>query len=104
MSLGVMGTTMQPQGHLQVLARILDHGQNPQAACDGPRFRWIEGLQVGVEDGFPPDTVEELRRLGHEIVSVGDYSAFGACQAIWRLDDGYLAVSDPRKDGQAVGF
>ena len=104
MSFGVMGTTMQPQGHVQVLARIADHGQNPQAACDGPRFRWMQGMQVAVEDGFPPVTVDELRGRGHEIVSVSDYSAFGACQAIWRLDDGYLAVSDPRKDGQAVGF
>jgi len=104
MSFGVMGTTMQPQGHVQVLARIADHGQNPQAACDGPRFRWVQGMQVAVEDGFPPATIDELRRLGHEIVSVGDYSAFGACQAIWRIEDGYLAVSDPRKDGQAVGF
>jgi gamma-glutamyltranspeptidase/glutathione hydrolase len=104
MSYGVMGTTMQPQGHVQVLARVADHGQNPQAACDGPRFRWAQGLQVGLEDSFPSETVDELRGRGHEIVSVGDYSAFGACQAIWRLDDGYLAVSDPRKDGQAVGF
>ena len=104
MSFGVMGTTMQPQGHVQVLARIADHGQNPQAACDGPRFRWVQGMHVAVEDGFPPATVDELRGRGHQIVSVDDYSAFGACQAIWRLEDGYLAVSDPRKDGQAVGF
>ncbi len=61
-------------------------------------------MQVAVEDGFPPATVDELRGRGHQIVSVDDYSAFGACQAIWRLEDGYLAVSDPRKDGQAVGF
>lgn len=104
MSFGVMGTTMQPQGHVQVLTRIADHGQNPQAACDGPRFRWVQGLQVAVEEDFPADTVDGLRRRGHEMVNVGDYSAFGACQAIWHLDDGYLAVSDPRRDGQAVGF
>jgi gamma-glutamyltranspeptidase/glutathione hydrolase len=104
MSFGVMGTTMQPQGHVQVLARIADHGQNPQAACDGPRFRGVEGLQVGLEDSFPSATVDELRGRGHDVVSVGDYSAFGACQAIWKLADGYLSVSDPRRDGQAVGF
>ncbi|MDT5245715.1 MAG: hypothetical protein QOD36_3091, partial [Mycobacterium sp.] len=23
---------------------------------------------------------------------------------IWRLDDGYLAASDPRRDGQAAGL
>ena len=46
MSFGVMGGPMQPQGHLQVVSRIVDYGQNPQSACDGPRFRWAHGLQV----------------------------------------------------------
>ena len=53
MSFGVMGGTMQPQGHVQLVVRIADYGQNPQAACDGPRFRWLHGMQVSVEDGFP---------------------------------------------------
>jgi gamma-glutamyltranspeptidase / glutathione hydrolase len=104
MSFGVMGGTMQPQGHVQVMVRIADHGQNPQAACDGPRFRWLQGMQVSLEDGFPRATVDELRRRGHDLVAVDDYNQFGSCQAIWRLPDGYLAASDPRRDGQAAGF
>jgi gamma-glutamyltranspeptidase/glutathione hydrolase len=104
MSFGVMGGTMQPQGHVQVMVRIADHGQNPQAACDGPRFRWVQGTQISCEKGFPPSTLDELRRRGHDLIAVDDYNQFGSCQAIWRLDDGYLAVSDPRRDGQAAGF
>ena len=104
MSFGVMGGTMQPQGHVQVMVRIADYGQNPQAACDGPRFRWLEGMQVSLEAGFSPATVEGLRERGHELVTVDDYNQFGSCQAIWRLDDGYLAASDPRRDGQAAAF
>lgn len=104
MSFGVMGGTMQPQGHVQVVARIADHGQNPQAACDGPRFRWVQGNQIACEAGFPLETLDELRRRGHHLVAVDDYNQFGSCQAIWRLDGGYLAVSDPRRDGQAAGF
>ncbi|WP_407687209.1 gamma-glutamyltransferase family protein [Mycobacterium sp. HUMS_1102779] len=104
MSFGVMGGTMQPQGHVQVIVRIADHGQNPQAACDGPRFRWVDGMQVSCERGFPPATLDELRRRGHDLVTVGDYNQFGSCQAIWRLGGGYLAASDPRRDGQAAGF
>jgi gamma-glutamyltranspeptidase/glutathione hydrolase len=104
MSFGVMGGPMQPQGHVQVVSRIVDHCQNPQAACDGPRFRWVQGLQVCCEPGFPPSTLNELARRGHQLATSADYNQFGSCQAIWRLDDGYLAVSDPRRDGQAVGF
>jgi gamma-glutamyltranspeptidase / glutathione hydrolase len=104
MSFGVMGGPMQPQGHVQVVTRIVDHGQNPQAACDGPRFRWVQGLQVCCEKGFSPSTLDELLRRGHELVTTDDYNQFGSCQAIWRLDDGYLAVSDPRRDGQAAAF
>ena len=66
MSFGVMGGTMQPQGHVQVVVRIADYGQNPQTACDGPRFRWLEGLEVSVEEGgFPPTTLDGLRERGH---------------------------------------
>ena len=104
MSFGVMGGRMQPQGHVQVVARIVDHGQNPQAACDGPRFLWTQGLEVCCERGFPPSTLDELTRRGHQLVIADDHGQFGSCQAIWRLDDGYLAVSDPRRDGQAAGF
>jgi len=38
------------------------------------------------------------------LITVDDYMAFGSCQAIWQLDGGYLAASDPRRDGQAAGF
>lgn len=104
LSFGVMGGQMQPQGHVQVLVRIADYGQNPQTACDGPRFRWVQGQQVCCEKGFPPATLDGLRGRGHELVPVNDYDQFGSCQAIWRLDDGYVAASDPRRDGQAVAF
>ena len=105
MSFGVMGGSMQPQGHLQVMVRIADYGQNPQAACDGPRFRIVQGMDVNVEGGFAPATLEELAKRGHRIVELKEgYMDFGSAQMIWKLDGGYLAASDPRRDGQAVGF
>jgi gamma-glutamyltranspeptidase / glutathione hydrolase len=104
MSFGVMGGTMQPQGHAQVMVRIADYGQSPQAACDGPRFRVLQGLDVSVEDNMPSASLEELKRRGHRIVTVDDYNQFGCGQMIWKLDGGYFTASDPRRDGQAVGF
>jgi gamma-glutamyltranspeptidase/glutathione hydrolase len=105
MSFGVMGGTMQPQGHAQVMVRIADYGQSPQAACDGPRFRFVQGMDVSVEEGrFPAATLEGLQSRGHRIVNVDDYNQFGSAQLIWKLDGGYFVASDPRRDGQAVGF
>ncbi len=104
MSFGVMGGTMQPQGHAQVMVRIADYEQSPQAACDGPRYRVVQGMDVCVEDGFAPAVLEELQRRGHHIVPMGDENQFGCGQLIWKLDGGYYAASDPRRDGQAVGY
>ena len=109
MSFGVMGANMQPQGHVQTLVRMIDHGQNPQTACDAPRWRVNTGLDINVEAAMDPATVAGLRALGHHIGVIDDpYQDFGAGQFIWRLGDpgaeGYVAASDPRRDGQAVGF
>jgi gamma-glutamyltranspeptidase/glutathione hydrolase len=105
MSFGLMGGTMQPQGHTQVIVRIADYGQNPQAAMDGPRFRFVQGLDVSVEEGrFAPATLAELQNRGHRIVTIDDYNQFGSSQMIWKLEGGYVAASDPRRDGQAVGY
>jgi gamma-glutamyltranspeptidase / glutathione hydrolase len=108
MSFGVMGGDMQPQGHLQTVVRMLDYRQQPQAACDAPRWRWNGGI-LNNEQGFDPATTQGLRELGHRIEPFADsYQDYGAGQFIWRLGDtrveGYAAASDPRRDGQAVGF
>jgi gamma-glutamyltranspeptidase/glutathione hydrolase len=105
MSFGVMGGSMQPQGHAQVMVRLADYGQNPQACCDGPRYRVVEGLRVNVEPGFPKETLGELERRGHQLEELAQgYLDFGSAQLIYKLEDGFLGASDPRRDGQAVGF
>jgi gamma-glutamyltranspeptidase/glutathione hydrolase len=109
MSFGVMGANMQPQGHMQTLVRMLDYRQNPQAACDAPRWRYNEGLALNVEASMAAATVQGLSERGHSITTLSDsYQDFGAGQFIWRMGDpsvqGYLAASDARRDGQAVGF
>jgi gamma-glutamyltranspeptidase / glutathione hydrolase len=100
---------MQPQGHVQTLVRMLCHGQNPQAACDAPRWRFNQGLEINAERHWPAATLDGLQSLGHRIVGLDDsYMDFGAGQFIWRLGDpaveGYVAASDARRDGQAAGF
>ncbi len=109
MSFGVMGANMQPQGHMQTLIRMLDYGQHPQAACDAPRWRYNAGLEINVEAGMDPTTVQGLAARGHRMEIIQDsYQDFGAGQFIWRLGDpaveGYVAASDARRDGQAAAY
>jgi gamma-glutamyltranspeptidase/glutathione hydrolase len=109
MSYGVMGGNMQPQGHMQTLVRMLDYGQNPQAACDAPRWRFNTGLELNVEAAMAPATIEGLAARGHQLDVINDsYQDFGAGQFIWRAGDpkveGYVVASDPRRDGLAAGF
>jgi gamma-glutamyltranspeptidase/glutathione hydrolase len=105
MSFGLMGGTMQPQGHTQLMVRMIDYGQSPQTAIDGPRFRIMTGLDVNLERGFPPATVSELARRGHKLVELpAGYMDFGNAQIALRVDGGYVAASDPRRDSLAVGF
>jgi gamma-glutamyltranspeptidase / glutathione hydrolase len=106
MSFGVMGGHMQPQGHAQMVIRMIDYQQNPQAASDAPRWIVNPDFSIGLESGFNPQTVEALAKRGHKIAAAEAVNfAFGGAQLIWRSgDDGYVAGSDHRKDGLAVGY
>jgi gamma-glutamyltranspeptidase/glutathione hydrolase len=104
MAFGVMGGFMQPQGHLQVASRFIDFSLNPQSALDGPRWQVTTGKRVLIEPGFAPEVYEELKHRGHELVPEPRTISFGSGQAILRLKDCYAGASDPRHDGQAVGF
>ncbi len=102
---GVMGGEMQPQGHLQVVSAVVDHGLHPQAALDAPRWRVDRDWSVRVEPAVPESIVEGLRKRGHAVTVSGDPADFGRGQIILRRADGtYVAGSEPRADGQAVGF
>jgi gamma-glutamyltranspeptidase/glutathione hydrolase len=104
MSFGVMGGHMQPQGHVQMVTRIFDYGQNPQAASDAPRWYVEKDASLSLEPGFAPEVVEDLRRRGHHVTPISSTARFGGAQLIYRLENGYCTGTDWRKDGQAVGF
>ncbi|MHC4995860.1 MAG: gamma-glutamyltransferase family protein, partial [Planctomycetota bacterium] len=105
MSFGVMGGHMQPQGHVQMALRVLGWGQNVQAASDAPRWHVTEGFDLALERGTNPRVVESLRKRGHRIVETHADGLFGGAQLIRRLEDGvYVAGSDHRKEGMAVGY
>jgi len=100
MAFGVMGGFMQPQGHVQVMMRMIDFAQNPQAALDAPRWQWMQGKSIQLEPGFSDATIAELRRRGHEItIADARTVSFGRGQAIVRMSDGWMGASDLRADG-----
>lgn len=116
MSFGLMGGAMQPQGHAQILANIIDFGMDVQAAGDAARFHhrgsteptWQDRMRdsgiLELESGVSPETVRVLEAKGHTIeITKGP---FGGYQAIWRdTDTGvYWGASEMRKDGMAIGY
>ncbi len=101
---GVMGGHMQAQGHLQMVLRFTFWKQNPQTALDAPRWMINRPDDIWIEEGIDPTTLDDLKDRGHQITIHPIGPNFGGGQCVWKIEDGYLAASEPRKDGQAVGF
>ncbi|NWG21169.1 MAG: gamma-glutamyltransferase [Chloroflexi bacterium] len=106
-SFGVMGGFMQPQGHVQVLVNMIDHGMNPQEALDAPRFELIDPYlrQEAVALEHDPAVAAALAARGHVIAAQQGMFGFGGGQVIVVDEAGVRhAGSDPRKDGCAVAY
>ncbi len=115
MSFGVMGGSMQPQGHTQIVMNIVDFGMNLQEAGDAPRLRhggssqptgerMTDGGWLYMETGFSMETQRTLMTMGHRIRTT--HGSFGGYQAIrWdSINNVYYGASESRKDGQAAGY
>ena len=109
LAFGVMGGPMQPQGHWQVLSNVIDFGMNLQEAGDAARVRHSPSSRPGgtlaVEPGVSDDVIAELRRRGHHVERQGG-GGMGGYQAILiHPETGMLhGGTDPRKDGQVIGY
>jgi gamma-glutamyltranspeptidase/glutathione hydrolase len=99
---GVMGGSMQPQGHLQVVVNMADYGMNPQAALDAPRWRFISGRRVLLEKTVPDRVALALAERGHDIQVSADGTQFGRGQIILHSGGVLVAASEPRADGLAL--
>ena len=80
---------------------------NIQAALSAPRFT-VHGSKVDcgvpIESRVNPEVMQQLRKKGHELIVVGDYSsAMGRGRAvIYNSKTGLkYGASDPRADGNA---
>jgi gamma-glutamyltranspeptidase/glutathione hydrolase len=115
MSFGVMGGSIQPQAHAQIVINMIDFDMNIQEAGDAARMRhtgssqptdevMTTGGRVYMESGIPESVREGLRDLGHDIAD--GRIKYGGYQAIIRDDvkGVYYGASESRKDGQAAGY
>src|SRR5688572_30556707 len=102
MSFGLMGGGVQAQGHVQFLLNHFVFGMDLQGAIDAPRFRHYNGQRVALEPPIGDGVRAALGAMGHVLIEQPSV-AFGGAQAIVRLQRGFAAGRDPRKDGMAVG-
>lgn len=114
-SFGLMGGSMQPQGHAQIVVNLVDFGMNLQEAGDAPRIchegsseptdeKMTDGGVVHLESGFKYETIRSLMSKGHKVQnSIG---IFGGYQAIMidNKNKVYFGASESRKDGNAAGY
>jgi len=103
--IGVMGGFMQPQGHLQVVMNLIDFHMTPYEALLAPRFQWMDGFTVAVEQEMPKEYVDYLSKIGHHMQIYEDNTSFGRGEIILRQKDGsYLGASEPRCDSLCEGI
>ena len=114
-SFGLMGGSMQPQGHVQMVVNLVDFGMNLQEAGDAPRIchegsseptgeTMTDGGVVYLESGLPYETIRQLLGKGHLVQYTN--GIYGGYQAIkWDAKNKvYFGASESRKDGQAAGY
>lgn len=108
---GSMGGDGQPQTQAALFVRHVVQGLPLQQAISAPR--WLLGRTWGessdalkLEGRFSAETLDYLRRRGHEVELLPDFSeAVGHAGAIVRHTNGMLeGAFDPRSNGSAAGF
>jgi gamma-glutamyltranspeptidase/glutathione hydrolase len=108
MTFGVMGGSIQPQGHVQFLTNLIDRQMSLQQAIEAPRFRFLSGKEVLMEDELSDEVIKGLISMGHVRVIPKEVlrSLMGGGQAIMiePLTKTLMGASDPRKDGMALGY
>jgi len=113
MIFGTSGADGQPQTHIQVMTSVFDFGLDIQSAIEAPR--WLSGRRLvnqpegslTLEGRFSIKVVEELRKRGHQVNVVEDWSSDMGCShgIIIHPENGLrMGGSDPRSDGAAIGY
>ena len=117
--IGTMGGDAQPQILLQLVARLLRHGEGPGSVIGAPRWALLgsgasgfdtwadpDGAGVAIETTAPQEWGEALRERGHDVTEIdGIFGSFGHAHVIEVTEDGLAGAADPRAlIGAATGY
>ena len=114
MVFGTPGGDSQDQWTVGFLLRHIHHGKNLQESIDMPMWQtdhfpssfWPRGADLGslkLEDRFPAETVEALKKRGHRVTEVDGWS-LGRISAATKQGDLLKAAANPRfNQGYAIG-
>ncbi|KIC93161.1 gamma-glutamyltransferase [Flavihumibacter solisilvae] len=100
---GTPGGTTITTSVYQTIVNMLDFNMGPDDAVNKPKFhmQWLPDL-ISVENDFPEETLEGLRKMGYTIKKRGQ---IGRTEVIRILADGTIeAVGDKRGDDAAEGY
>ena len=91
-----------------MLVNVIDLGMGLQQAIEAPRYRYMSGRDVLLEDEIAATVISRLIALGHRRASPPGIlrSSMGGGQAIMidPVNGTLMGASDPRKDGMALGY
>ncbi len=100
------GGDNQPQWNMQTVVNLLDFGMDVQQALEHAKWTGIEknGRHIlRIEEQAGEETLQQLRKMGHELEVIPPFACSGASQLIEIRKDGVrLGGSDPRGDGCAM--
>lgn len=100
---GAPGAARIPTEIVQTLVYVLDYGMDPLDALRMPRiFPSAATPRVQLEHGFTPELLRDVRAMGYD--PVAQSSSYARLYMIVRSARGWIAVADPRHDGEPRGF
>ncbi len=114
LAFGTPGGDQQDQWTLHFFLRHVHYGMNLQQAIDFPAFhsahmpssfypRQSHPRRVDVEGRFSPEVIADLRRRGHDVAVMPDWS-LGRVSAVARRGGVLYAAANPRgMQGYAIG-
>ena len=104
---GTPGGTTIPTSVFQTIVNVIDFNQSISDAVDNPKFhhQWLPD-QVMVENNFPVNTSESLKKMGYIITNRGQIGRTEVIRIDWRKNKitAIEAVADKRGDDHASAY